>query len=275
MAQFPGDTFIPPALTMGLQHIKKTYERWGHKDPFYAVLTSRDRSRNQWDPEEFFEHGRKEIAGVVAYLDGLGIDIRGARALDFGSGAGRLTQALAEHAREVVGVDISRSMVETARSHNRHGDRVRYLVNSEPHLGLFDDDSFDLVYSNITLQHIPPRYARSYIREFVRVTRPGGCVLFQLRSGPRIEPGSLRSLLYRLNREHLRRLLQRLRGRPPYEIHYIARDQVEEVIRDAGGEIVDVTTISTRRHGSYRYCARPRAGGGAGGSSGGAAGAEA
>ncbi|MDX1568020.1 MAG: methyltransferase domain-containing protein [Longimicrobiales bacterium] len=239
---------------MGLEFVRKTYERWASEDPMYTVITRRGKSGGRWDPEEFFQHGRNEIREVVAYLDDLGIDIRGSRALDFGCGVGRLTQALAEYADEVVGVDIAAPMIEQARSYNRHGDRVRYRVNTDPDLKLFDDAVFDFVYSNITLQHVPPRYGREYIREFFRVVRPGGCVLFQMRSGPRIEPGSLRALLYRLNREHLRHLFQRLRGRPPYEIHFIAREQVEELIADAGGELIDVKVLDENRRRNFLYC---------------------
>lgn len=240
---------------MGLEFVKRTYERWGAEDPMYAVLTRHDRAGNQWDPDEFFRHGREEIESVVTYLDELGIDIRGGRGLDFGCGVGRVSQALAEYLEEVVGVDIASSMVEAARAHNSFGDRVSYVVNQSADLSLFPDASFDFVYSNITLQHIPPRYSRVYIREFFRVTRPDGCVLFQMRGGPRIEPGSLRAFLYRLNREYFRHFLQRLRGRPPYEIHFMAREQVEEVIERAGGRLVDVNRVKGERSRNFRYCA--------------------
>lgn len=246
---------------MGLDHVRRTYDRWGAEDPMYAVLTRHDRAGGGWEPEAFFRHGREEVAEVVAWLDDLGVDVRGGRALDFGCGVGRVTQALADVAAEVVGVDIAPSMVRAAREHDRLGGRVTYLLNDAPDLALFEDGSFDFVYSSLTLQHVPPRYGRDYIREFFRVVRPGGCVVFQMRDGPRIEPGSLRALLYRLNREHVRHLIQRLRGRPPYEIHFMAREQVEELIAAAGGRLVDVAEVGEGSGDNFRYCAVRRPGG--------------
>lgn len=242
---------------MSLKHIRKTYEAWGRDDPFYAVLTHRERRHGAWDPDAFFRTGREEVARVMGYLESLPLCPGKERALDFGCGVGRLTQALAEHFEEVVGIDISSSMVEKARELDRHGGTVRYHVNTEPDLAILDEASFDFVYSSITLQHIPPRYGRRYVADFFRVLRPGGVAVFQMRSGPRVRPGSLREWLYTLNREHMRRLLQRLKGQPPYEIHFLARAEVEEIVAGAGGRMVDVVDVGGRgREGrSFRYCA--------------------
>jgi len=242
---------------LSLEHVRRTYERWGREDPFHAVITSDEYRGGGGDVEAFFRSGREEVAGVLAYLEGLGVEVSRGRALDFGCGVGRLSQALAEHFDGVVGVDISASMVEKAEELDRRPGKVRYVVNTADDLAVFEDASFDLVYTRLTLQHMPPRYVRRYVREFFRVLRPGGVAVFQMRSGRRIRPGSLSALLYRLNREHFRRLLQRLRGRPPYEIHYLAREDVEEVIEAAGGTVVDVVDVSGRgRPGSsYRYAA--------------------
>lgn len=242
---------------MSLEHVRRTYERWGREDPLYAVLTRHEHRGGGWDPDEFFETGEEEVARVLEWVDGLDVELRRGRALDFGCGVGRLTQALGDRFEEVAGVDISSSMVERARDFNRHGPGVRYLVNTRPDLSLFQDDVFDFAYSSITLQHIPPRIGRRYVRDFFRVLRPGGVAVFQMRSGPRVEPGSLRGWLYTLNREHLRRLLQRLKGRPPYEIHFLSRGQVEEIVEDAGARLVDVLDVGGpgREGRSYRYCA--------------------
>jgi ubiquinone/menaquinone biosynthesis C-methylase UbiE len=242
---------------LSLKHVQAAYEKWGEKDPMYAVLSHSDKRGQKWDPEAFFRTGREEIQKVLAYVQEVTPDLQISGALDFGCGVGRLSQALGDSVAEVVGVDISDTMVAEARRFDRHEGRVQYVVNTEPDLSQFPDDHFDLVYSNITLQHMPPRYSKQYIADFFRVIRPGGVVLFQLRSGPRIEPGSLRDRIYTFNREPLRRLFQRLRGRPPSEYHFVARSQVEEVIHGSGGRLLDVVDLGgkdvLRRH--FRYCA--------------------
>lgn len=239
-----------------LEPVRDAFEEFGRRDPMYAALTRGGRENRGWDPEEFFATGRSEIADVLAYVTSLGLEPGRGRALDFGCAIGRLTQALAEHFDEAVGVDIADAMVEAARHHNRHGDRVRYLANPRPHLGVLETGSVDFVYTNKVLQHIPPRPQLAYVKEFMRVLRPGGVAVFQTRNGPRFRFEGPRGWLYTLNRRHLRRLLQRLRRRPPYEMHYVARSRVEEAVRSGGGVVVDVVDLSRGRAGkSLRYCA--------------------
>ncbi len=240
-----------------LEPVRRVFEAFGREDPLYAALSRKRYRGNRWDPEEFFRTGREEIARVMEYLAGSGVRPAGGRALDFGCGVGRLTQALAEHFDRVVGVDIARSMIERAREFDTHGGRVRYVVNTASDLWDFGDASFDFVYSNKVLQHIPPEAQATYVEEFVRVLRPGGVAVFQTRNGPGIRPGTPRAWLYMLNRRYLRRLFQRIRGRPPYEMHYIAQARVEEAVREAGGRVVDVVDLSegTPRK-SLRYCVR-------------------
>lgn len=244
------------AASPELAAVREAFERFGRRDPMYAALTRAGREDRGWDPEEFFAVGRREIGEALDYVAGLGLEPGRGRALDFGCAIGRLTQALADHFDEAVGVDIADAMVAAAREHNRHGKRVRYVVNTRPDLALLEDASFDFVYSNKVLQHIPPRPQLAYIAEFLRVLRPGGVALFQTRNGPRFDFGGPRGWLYTLNRRHLRRILQRIRRRPPYEMHYVARSRVEEALGAAGGRLVDVTDLSrTRPRKSLRYCA--------------------
>jgi SAM-dependent methyltransferase len=240
---------------MGLDDVRRVYEEVGRTDPLYAVLTEHGYRGGRWDAEAFFATGREEIAGLLAYVASLPWELDSEVALDFGCGVGRLTQALAEHFDEVVGIDISSTMIDRAMEYDRHPGKVRYLVNTSGDLRLLERDAFDLVYSSITLQHIPPEHQAAYIREFVRVIRPGGLAIFQTRNGPRIEPDTLRARLYTLRREHLRRLWRRIRRRVPYEMHFIARSVVEDLVAMSGGRLIDVTDLSQGRPGkSLRYC---------------------
>jgi ubiquinone/menaquinone biosynthesis C-methylase UbiE len=241
-----------------LSRLRNTFEESGAADPMYAALSRKELAGNRWDAEAFFANGRAEIGDVMVYVDRLGESLRRGRALDFGCAIGRLTQALGAHFEEAVGVDIAQAMVEQARTHNRHGARVTYVHNTAPDLRVFPDHSFDFVYTNKVLQHIPPAQQLMYVGEFVRLLRPGGLAIFQMRNGPLVEPGSVRASLYNLNRVYFRYLSRRVRGRRPYglQMHYVARAQVEQVVTEAGARMLDVVDLSKGKpNKSLRYCA--------------------
>src|SRR5205807_4159881 len=111
---------------------------------------------------------------VFDRLNALGISLRRGRALDFGCGVGRLTQALCERFDSVAGVDIAPSMIELANRYNRFGARCEYAVNDTDDLSRFADGTFDFAFTLIVLQHMVPKYARRYIAELLRVTATDG-----------------------------------------------------------------------------------------------------
>jgi SAM-dependent methyltransferase len=133
---------------------------------------------------EFFQTGADEVAAAVDYVTSLGVTPSRKRALDFGCGVGRLTQALANYFNEVYGVDIAPSMLELARRYNRQGDKCKFVLNEVDDLRQFTDGYFDFIYTSIVLQHMEPAFSKNYIREFMRVSAPGGIVLFDVPSEP-------------------------------------------------------------------------------------------
>ena len=165
---------------MELAELQRNWDAFGRTDPLWAILTDPAKRHGGWDVGEFFASGRAEVAAALRRVEALGASPRRGRALDFGCGVGRLTQALAEHFDEVVGVDIAPSMVAQARWYNRHGDRCRYVVNGADDLAIFPDGHFDFLYTFVVLQHMHPRYIRRYIAEFLRVLAPGGVACFQV-----------------------------------------------------------------------------------------------
>jgi len=167
---------------MGLKDLQQVWEDWARADPLWAILSYPSKTERRWDSEEFFLTGKAEIQEVMDDLARRSIAVRRGRALDFGCGVGRLTQALAEFFERCDGVDISPTMVDRAREYNRFPERCTFHVNGAPDLQIFPSGSFDFIYSNIVLQHIEPELSERYVREFVRILANGGLAMFQVPS---------------------------------------------------------------------------------------------
>jgi SAM-dependent methyltransferase len=216
----------------------------------FAVLTY----RRDWDEDDFFATGAQEIDEVMDYTAHLGLRPAADAALDFGCGLGRLTRALGQRFNTVVGVDIAEPMVARARTLNRGFPNCTFVHNVRPDLSVLDSESFDFVYSNITLQHMPWSLAQGYLAEFLRVLRPGGVLVFQLPTKVRAQPSGSRT----------RELVTRVRGfvgvvlrlgRRHMEMHCTPADVVRQAVADAGGQVVDAKPDDRvgRRWDSLRY----------------------
>jgi SAM-dependent methyltransferase len=155
---------------------QREWEELAHFDPLWAILVDKEKQHGKWDREEFFATGRREIDALMVSC-GFSVGNNG-RALDFGCGVGRLSRALLSYFGEVCGVDISHEMIRLAKEFT---PSCTFIVNQADNLKVLQDDFFDFIYSNIVLQHQPTReIAKSYIREFIRVIKPGATVVFQI-----------------------------------------------------------------------------------------------
>jgi FkbM family methyltransferase len=166
-----------------LDHLRRVWHTLGRDDPLWAVLSEAGKRGRRWDPDEFLETGRVEIETQLHLLAARGWPAGRSLALDFGCGAGRLSRTLARHFDEVVALDVSSSMLDAARALNRDVENIEFRENASPRLDGIDDASVDLVYSNMTLQHIPAALAAGYVDEFFRVLAPGGAAVFQFVAG--------------------------------------------------------------------------------------------
>jgi len=201
----------------------------------WAILADPTRRGSRWDLSEFLATGETEIDTVMSHISSLGvrIDFSGV-AFDFGCGIGRLTQALGRRFAKCIGVDISATMIEKAEALNPDPEKCGFHVNRSPSLEMFADDSFSFIYSNIVLQHMSPHYAGRYIREFVRVLRPSGVLVFQTSD-------SIRGpLLTRLRaRIRFRTGLMSLFRTAPMAMHFFPEGQVRKLL--GGVRLVEVS----------------------------------
>jgi len=235
---------------MTLRDVQRNWDAMGRRNPLTAILTT----RLSWDVAEFFETGRREVEGLIHDIADLDAVLDWGRALDFGCGVGRLTQSLADHFDEVIGVDIAPSMIEKAESLNRHGGRCRYLVNGEDDLRVFPDGYFDLIYSNITLQHVRPVHALNYVREFLRTLSRRGIMVFHMPSAKT----SMKLLDYLPG--GAAELVQRLVLGGVMEMHGVERDAMIRFIEDNGGDVLRVVPSDSAGGAweTYEYFASKR-----------------
>ena len=137
-----------------------------------AMAAARDRGALP----DLFSRIKSVIAHILDVLRRqIDADFAPRRILDFGCGVGRVLVPFAESTDEVVGVDISPSMLAEAR----RNCEARTLANvsllpSDDTLSSVDG-TFDLVHSCIVLQHIEVNRGRALFAELVRRVRPGGC----------------------------------------------------------------------------------------------------
>jgi SAM-dependent methyltransferase len=238
------------------QH-RRDWEDLAAVDPLWAVLSAPGLRGGGWDLEAFLATGEEDVAGTLAAAAGLRRPAHHDRVLDFGCGVGRLARPFAARFGEYVGVDVSEAMVSRARELHADLSNCTFVASAAPHLAVFRDGSFDLVYSNLVLQHLPDTAAvERYLAEFSRVVRPDGIVVFQLpaRLGwrQRLQP---RRRLYRLLRGLGLRVgfLQRRLGLHPIRLLAISEAQTRAYLERCGAEVALVTAEEAGGISSRRY----------------------
>jgi SAM-dependent methyltransferase len=222
---------------VSFEQVRADWTRLGAEDPLWAVHVAPDKRGGRWEVEEFLALGRQDVDRARGILTGLGLPTTWDRVLDFGCGAGRLSQALAEHADEVVGLDVSPPMLETARALDRSDGRCSFVLGEDPDLRAFPDGSFDLVYTERVLQHLPRPVLENYLAEFVRVLRPGGVAYLHCTTRPMWTP---RGMAWRFAPGPLVRWAQRrLLGYPaPMRMTGMTEERVAAVVGAAGAEVL-------------------------------------
>ena len=132
---------------------------------------------NRWDilyrdyPEVYEAFSNTPYHPTVYEQLAVIIDLRGKCIADVGAGTGTSSLALAQYARQVIGIEREAAMLRQAREKPRGAgsQRVTYLSGDALALPLADD-SVDLV-TGITLAVYPPEQYRNFIREGLRVAK--------------------------------------------------------------------------------------------------------
>lgn len=169
---------------MPIRNSEKEWERLGKSDPYYGVVSMDKFRSGKMDPDvksEFFKSGQDHVDFVLDVIrKHVDSSFSPQRALDFGSGVGRCAIPLAKHCQQVVGMDVSESMLTEARANCREMG----VENLENILGDGDlsaiDEGFDLIHSFIVFQHINPKKGEKILKGMLDKLNRDGVLAVQL-----------------------------------------------------------------------------------------------
>lgn len=94
-------------------------------------------------------------------------DLRSAKLLDIGTGAGYIAHHLSPHVASVTSIDVVDERQVT--------DGYKFVVVQTEAMP-FEDDCFDVVVSNHVIEHVPDQAL--HVSEIMRVLKPGGIAYF-------------------------------------------------------------------------------------------------
>jgi SAM-dependent methyltransferase len=154
------------------------WEQWGQSDPYYGVLTVPQFSKasvNERSLTEFFASGERHVDHIFDVIRSrIEPSFAPGRVLDYGCGPARLVIPFCSRARVVVGIDVSRSMLEEGRKNcERHGVDSACLLHVDE-MAFLATSGFDLVHSFIVMQHIPVRRGERIIQRLIDLLADGG-----------------------------------------------------------------------------------------------------
>ncbi|HYX29539.1 MAG TPA: class I SAM-dependent methyltransferase [Pyrinomonadaceae bacterium] len=153
-----------------MDHKQRAREQWS-KDPAGAVYGA----QHEFGTREFFDeverHRYQQYAPWMPAVMGFN-DFAGKQLLEVGCGMGTDLLQFARGGAKVTGVDLTPRSIETSRHHLQlYGQTGEFAIADCERLP-FEDESFDVAYSNGVLHHTPD--TAQAVREIHRVLRAGG-----------------------------------------------------------------------------------------------------
>jgi SAM-dependent methyltransferase len=161
--------------------MRRDWDTRARKNAFHYIASW----RKDWDLESFIASGEEDFERlVIPMLVRCDLPAAGKCMLELGCGAGRMTACFAKRFEHVYAFDLSREMLFRARQMHPAQKNILWLLSNGADLSCVASDSMDFVFSYLVLQHLPEEaLALQYIREMLRVLRPGGVFLFQFNGG--------------------------------------------------------------------------------------------
>lgn len=151
--------------------MQKQWEDLGKSEAYYAISTfDKFKAGNLTEDfrEDFFQTGEEHVRKLWDEIETYFVkDFKPRRSLDFGCGVGRLVVSLSKRSGDVVGVDISRLMLEESERNckSRGIENARFIQTGD--LLASTGEKFDLIHSFIVFQHIKPKVGEQILKKML------------------------------------------------------------------------------------------------------------
>ncbi len=122
-------------------------------------------------------HGQLEYCTTMEYIHRYAA--KGSKVLEVGAGTGRYSITLASEGMDVTAVELLEGNLAVLRENSKGMDNIRSFQGDATDLSRFSDDSFDLTLSLGPMYHLyETDEVNRAIDEAIRVTKPGGIIMF-------------------------------------------------------------------------------------------------
>jgi 2-polyprenyl-6-hydroxyphenyl methylase / 3-demethylubiquinone-9 3-methyltransferase len=191
-------------------------------------------AQSWWDPAGPSKPLHELNPVRLRYID-LAAGLAQARALDVGCGGGILAEAMARGGARVLGIDLSKAVLDVAELHALEGNlAVEYRVIAAEQLALEQPGAFDLVTCMEMLEHVPD--PRASIAALATLVKPGGNVVVST-----LNRKAMAFAVAIVGAEYIARMLPR--GTHEY-LKFIRPSELARWGREAGLELIDLTGIA-------------------------------
>ena len=168
----------PPAEGLGPAERLRLKDRSNYKETWTALAQTNNDAANSvagYVAEDELDVTARHTVDVLREYIGINPtdDI-----LEIGCGIGRVGKVLAPLCNTWTGSDISAGMLDIARRRTAEHSNVKLCELHAVGLAEFDDNSFDVVYCTVVFMHLFEWDRFTYVKEALRVLRPGGRCFF-------------------------------------------------------------------------------------------------
>ena len=84
-------------MNPSIKRQKNSWENLAKLDPYWSILSDPTRLENKWNINDFYANGSKQVLKILTFLESNGFKVNTNIALDYGCGAGRLSESLSEN----------------------------------------------------------------------------------------------------------------------------------------------------------------------------------